>query len=110
MRKLKTRDVPEFCRTLKMIGIKEEIKQIAMKPISAKEAMSEGFDLVYSIFDRATEKDAEAYLYAFLAGPFEMTAEEVADMDLTDFIASIKQLAEGNDLVGFFKSAAASMK
>ena len=109
MRKLITRDIPAFCRTLKAIGIKEELREIA-KTGTAKDVWAAGYDLVYGIFDKATEKNAESYLYEFFAGPFEMTAEQVANMELSEFFKSMKELAEGNDLVGFFKSAAASMK
>lgn len=110
MRKLKTTDIPAFCRCLKAIGIKDQIQQIANDADSIKDAWGLGFDLVWNIFDVATELAGERHLYTFLAGPFEMTAEQVADMDLSDFLSAIKQLSEENDLVTFFKSAGALMK
>jgi len=111
MRKLKTRDVPVLCRCLKAIGIKDEIKAIAQNPEAAKkDAWDKGFDLVYDLFDKATEENGEQYIYTFLSGPFEMDAEAVADMDIADLFAAIKQLAEENDLAGFFGSALRSMK
>lgn len=110
MRKLKTRDIPAFCRCLKKLGIKEKVEEIARQSDTAKDAWSKGFDLLWDVFDMATESEGERYLYAFLAGPFEMTAEEVADMELPELFACVRQLAAENDLAGFFKSAGALMK
>ena len=110
MRKLKTTDIPAFCRCLKKIGIKDRIKQIAEESNKIQDVWNKGFDLIWGIFDIATEQEGEAHLYAFLAGPFEMTPNEVADLDLDILFANLKQLAEENNLLTFFKFAAKSMK
>lgn len=101
MRKLKTSDIPAFCRCLKKLGVKEKVKDLAQKSDTAADAWSKGFDALWDVFDLATEAEGEAHLYAFLAGPFEMTPEEVADLPLPDLFAKCKQLAEENDLAGF---------
>jgi len=82
MRKLKTSDIPAFCRTLKAIGIKEEVKAIAMEASNAAEAWDRGFDLIWGVFDLATEKTGEIELYRFLAPLFESTPEALADLPL----------------------------
>lgn len=110
MRKLKTSDIPAFCRCLKRIGVKDRIQEIAKNTDSAQDAWSRGFDLIWNIFDIATEEEGEQHLYAFLAGPFEMTPEQVADMEIDAFLESLKQLAADNDLKGFFSSAGKLMK
>ena len=110
MRKLKTSDIPAACRCLKKLGLKDQIREIAQSSDSVKDAWSKGFDLLWNVFDIATEAEGEQHLYAFLAGPFEMTAEEVADLELPDLFADLKQLAEENDLTGFFRSAGKLMK
>jgi len=110
MRKLKTSDIMAFCRTVKKIGIKDEIKRISAESDDAKSAWDKGFELIYNIFDLATEKKSEKHLYEFLAEPFEMTAKEVEDMDLEKFIESVKEFASENNLTSFFKSAATLMK
>lgn len=110
MRKLKTSDIPAFCRCLKTIGIRDKVEQIAKDAEKSADIWDKGFELVWNIFDIATENKGEKALYTFLAGPFEKTAQEVEDMDLTDFLSGMKQLAEENDLVSFFKSAGALMK
>lgn len=110
MRKLKTTDIPAFCRCLKKIGIKDRIKQIAEESNKIQDVWDKGFDLIWGIFDVATEQAGEKYLYEFLAGPFEVTPEEVADLDLDILFANLKQMAEENNLLTFFKFAAKSMK
>ncbi len=109
MRKLITRDIPAFCRVLKAIGVDEELREVARVGKTA-DVWAAGYDLVFGIFDKITEKKAEDLLYEFFAGPFEMTAEEVANMEVTELFAYIKQMVQDNDLNGFFKSAATLMK
>lgn len=110
MRKLKTSDVLSFCRCLKKLGVKEKIQNIAKEADSAKDVWDKGFDMMWSIFDLATEAEGENALYEFLSGPFEMSAQEVADLDIDAFFDNLKQLAAENNLTVFFKSAARSMK
>ena len=109
MRKLKTRDIPAFCRVLKALGMKDRIKEVAKEADKMQDVWDKGFDLVWSLFDVATEAKGEGMLYAFFAGPFEMTPEEFADLELPALMDGLHQLAEENNLLGFFKSAAASM-
>ena len=110
MRKLKTSDVPVLCRCLKRIGAKEKFKEIAMTSDTIKDVASRGFDLVWDLFDIATEQTGEDCIYEFLAGPFEMKPEEVRDLDLDVLLDNLKQLVRENNLVAFFKFAAAWMK
>ena len=110
MLKLKTADVPAFCRCAKKLGAKDLIRSIAQQANTASDVWSLGFDALWELFDLATEHEGEKTLYEFLAGPFEMTPEEVANLDLDVTMANLKQMAEENNLLGFFKSAAGSMK
>lgn len=110
MRKLKTRDIPAACRCLKHLGIKDDIRKLAQNSKSIKDAWDRGFELLWRIFDLATENAGESQIYSFLAGPFEMTAEEVADLDMAELIANLKQLCEENDMGLFFKNAGELMK
>lgn len=110
MRKLKTTDIPAFCRCLKKIGIKNEIQAIAKEADNAKDVWDKGFDLIWNIFDLATEAEGENALYEFLAGPFEMNPKAVADLDFEVLFDNLKQLADENNLTVFFKSAAKLMK
>lgn len=110
MRKLKTSDIPAFCRCLKKIGFKDQIQAVAKEADSAKDVWDKGFDMIWGIFDLATEAEGENALYEFLAGPFEMKPREVADLDFEILFANLKQLADENNLTVFFKSAAKLMK
>ena len=110
MRKLKTADIPALCRCVKRIGLKEHLRTIAQEANTAEDVWNQGFDIIWTLIDVATEKDGEAAIYEFLAGPFEMTAKEVADLDLDVMMANLRQLAEENNLANFFKTAAGSMK
>lgn len=110
MRKLKTKDAPALCRCLKKLGLKDKFQTLAREANSVADVWEKGFDFIWDLFDVATEQDGEQVLYDFLAGPFEMTPEEVAELDFDVLMACLKQLAEENNLTGFFKSAAKLMK
>lgn len=110
MRKLKTTDIPAFCRGIKQLGLKDEFKRIAMEANKVQDVWDFGFDIIWKLFDIATEREGEVVIYEFLAGPFEMTTQEVADLDLDVLIANCKQLAAENNLGAFFKSAAKLMR
>lgn len=110
MRKLKTSDIPSFCRCMKKLGVKDQIQTVAKEANNMRDVWDQGFDLIWGIFDLATEAEGENALYTFLAGPFEMQPQDVADMELEDLFASLQQLAEENNLLNFFKFAAKSMK
>ena len=110
MRKLKTSDIPAFCRCLKKLGVRDSIQTIAKEANSTQDVWDRGFNLIWDIFDLATEAEGEQSLYAFFAGPFEMTPQEVADLDFDTLMTNMQQLAADNNLASFFKFAAKSMK
>lgn len=110
MRKLKTKDVPVLCRCIKKLGVKEKFRNIAQQADSIKDVWTVGFDIVWDLFDTATEQKGENIIYEFLSGPFEMTPEQVADLDLEDLISNLQTLAQENNLKVFFKNAAELMK
>lgn len=110
MRKLETSDVFAACRCLKTVGVKEKIKEMAGRADSVSDVWGNGFDLLWDIFDAATEAGGEEAIYRFLAGPLELTADEVRHMPVAALFDSVKAMAEENDLLRFFKSAAGLMK
>ena len=110
MRKLKTCDIPILCRCAKRLGLKEQIQSIAQESDNIQDVWSRGFDFIWNLFDIATEKAGEGCIYEFLAGPFEMTPEEVRDLDMDILLANLQQLVRENNLGAFFKFAAAWMK
>lgn len=110
MRKLKTSDILVLCRSLKTLGLKDQFRAIAQEADSVKDAWDRGFELIWGLFDAATEAAGEAVIYDFLAGPFELAPAEVRNLDLNVFFDSLKKLAEENNLTDFFKFAARSMR
>jgi len=110
MRKLETGDVFALCRCLKKLGVKEKFQEVAKEANTAEDIWDRGFDLVWELFDVATETTGETELCTFLARPFEMTPEEVAHLPVDELISKLKQLAEENNLLTFFKYAARLMK
>jgi hypothetical protein len=110
MRKLETSDVFAACRLLKKLGLKEKFKAIAEEANEIRDVFDKGYDLIWDLFDTATEQKSEAEIYVFLAGPLEMTPEEVAHLHLDKLLESLQQMAVENNLVGFFKSAARLMR
>lgn len=110
MRKLKTSDIPVLCRCVKKLGLKEQIRIVAEESDNIQDIWNRGFDFIWNLFDIATEQVGEGYIYEFLSGPFEMTPEEVRDLDIDILLANIQQLVQENNLGAFFKFAAASMK
>ena len=110
MRKLETADVFAACRLMKKLGLKDKFRSIAEEANTAKDVFDKGYDLMWDLFDTATEQNSEADIYAFLAGPLEMTPEEVKHLHLDKLLESLQQMAVENNLVGFFKSAARLMR
>lgn len=110
MRKLETSDVFAACRLVKKLGLKEKFKAIAEEANEARDVFTKGYDLIWDLFDTATEQQSEAEIYAFLAGPLEMTPEEVSHLHLDKLLESLQQMAVENNLIGFFKSAARLMR
>ena len=110
MRKLKTTDVPVLSRCLKKLGLKEQFRELALKSNGAEDVWENGFDFVWNLFDVATEKTGEAAIYEFLAGPFEMTPKQVANLDLDVLIENLQAMVKENNLGTFFKIAARLMK
>ena len=110
MRKLKTSDIPALSRTLKKLGLKEQFRELAQKSDGTADVWANGFDLMWNLFDTATESTGENALYEFLSGPFEMTPEQVADLDIETLFEMLRKLVEENNLGRFFDIAARLMK
>lgn len=95
---------------IKRVGIKKQIENITKSIDKLSDIEAVGFDIMWQLFDAITEAQGEQEVYNFLAGPFQLTPQEVADLDLADFLDGLKLIAKENNLVGFFKFAANSMR
>lgn len=102
MRKLQAKDLFEFSRLVKQIGIKEELKSVCMNSNTMQDVYESGFEILYGIFDKATEQQAEKKLFEFFSKVFEMPMEEVEEMDPVEFINAILQVANVEKWKSFF--------
>lgn len=112
MRKLITSDLFTAGRMMAQIGAKDIIENAAKNAQKMEDVWENGFDLMWSLFEKASTKGSEDAIYTFLAGPFEMEREEIKGMNLVNFFETVKEFAELNkdDLVPFFKLAEKSTK
>ncbi len=109
MRKLQASDIFSFCRLLKVLNLKEELKQMA-KNATGADAWDTGFEVIYTVFEKATLEKSEQAVYAFLAGIFELDIKEIAQMDPVDLMAGITEAATPEKWRAFFTRAAGLMK
>lgn len=103
MKELNTKDVFNALRLIRSLDIKKEAEGVLREADSVDDVFSDGYALVYVLFEKAVEQSAEKKLYEFLAGPYEMTAEEVGNLSISEQIKNIKQLAKENDLKVFIQ-------
>ncbi|NCU41084.1 hypothetical protein EOL73_05020 [Candidatus Saccharibacteria bacterium] len=103
MRKLQSKDVFNAMRAISKANLKEELKPVLAKisenKMSIEDAGIEGILAVMEIF---SAKKSEQAIYEVLAGPFEMTAKEVEELDLNVMLDNLIQLAQENNLKRFF--------
>lgn len=112
MRSLKATDIFAMARLVNAIGIKEEVKTIAMKAnkLSDITVEEQGFDLLFGIFEKATEKKAEAKFFEFFSGIFEKPVKELENMDPVDFLNGVLEAANVEKWKAFFSAVARLMK
>lgn len=103
MRKLQITDVFNAMRLIREANLREEIKPIIKQAVSGSFSVEDiGFEGILGVVELFTEKKMEQAFYGFLSGPFETEAQDIATMDLVQFVDKIQELAEANDLRRFF--------
>lgn len=113
MRQIKTTDVFRVCRLISAIGVREEIREVALKAEESKDKkvkIDMGFDLLFGIIEKATKENAEKEIYIFIADLFECEWEEVRDMDPIDLFDKLEQVADFEKWKNFFGRVARLMK
>ena len=127
MRNLNTRDVFQFARMIKDLGLKEEIKEVSVKATAALNTQaikveeeenaeggaedngnmleSIGMDMLLGLLEKLTEKKSEEAFYKFLSGPFEIPSEEIGGLDPLDLIESLIKIADVQRWKSFLKLA-----
>lgn len=105
MRKLLTNDLFKFTRLIKSIGLKDEIKRFASDVDKQQDVAAVGVDFLMIILERISDEGTEKLLYEFLSGPFEMEADEIANMELIDMVEALAQIADVEKWRSFLKIA-----
>lgn len=111
MRKLKTLDIFKALRAIQKAGIKQELAPMIAELAKLNNQKSDADAMVnvgimgmITVAEAFAKKDSEQCLYDFLAGPFELQPEEVAEMELDCLSEHLRKLAEENDISNFFRS------
>lgn len=106
MRNLNFGDAFQLARIIKKLKIKDELKEITSNITEESNKMEIGMDLMYAIFDKATEKQTEQEIYKFLSRPFEVKPEEVEKMGLFEVVENFSKVANLEEWKAFLKQAA----
>lgn len=112
MRQIQATDIFALARLLNAIGIKEEVKKIAMQANSIQDLNQSdvGFDFLFGIFEKAIQKKAEKELFEFFSNIFEEDVETVKRLEPVEFIDRILEAADIEKWKAFFSRAAKLMK
>lgn len=113
MRSLQTSDLFSAIRFLNKIGMREEIKDVAIRANESKDNKSKidmGVDLFFGVLAKASQENAEQEVYIFIANIFECEPEEVRVMKPTELFKKLEQAADFEEWQHFFKHVAALTK
>ena len=103
MRKLNTSDVFALARVVRASGIRDELRPLIKRAAESDAPVEDvGIDGLLTVMETLAEHKAERAIYEVLAGPFEMSADDVAAMPLDILALQLKTLAEENQLKRFF--------
>lgn len=105
MRNLQTGDLFELVRLINKIGIKEELKEVAMKIDENSSQKQAGFEIIFSLIEKCAEKNSERAFYELLSKPFECSIEEVEKIDPLDLVENILAIASVEKWKSFLKLA-----
>jgi hypothetical protein len=103
MKKLTGKHVFAMAKIIKAANLKEELCRIIAKSQTVGISPEEiGIETIMAVVNACGDDKVEQRVYEFLDDVFET---KVADMSLESIIQNLKQLAEENNLIDFFKSA-----
>lgn len=108
MRNILLKDVMTFSKIMKQTNIKSSlihiIENVKTKgsAITGKDIEKIGMEVFFTIIESAG--DAEILIYKLLDDIFE-EEKSVKDMEISELMKNLTELAKRNDLISFFKSA-----
>jgi len=105
MRALEFADLYKAQRVLRAAHFTDEIRPLLqMAAENADDLSKVGFKAIFKVLDLLAENEAEARMYDFLAGPFEMDPEEVSHLKLVELQEKVEWLLHEENTAPFFKS------
>lgn len=111
MRKIQTQDVFNAVRLINRLNFKEDLKEIMMAyNEGSRNTVNLACDILFSLMEKATEKNSEKAFYEFLSGPLESTEDEIKKMDLLELIESLNKCADPEKWKIFFGRVSALTK
>lgn len=95
MRALQTHDVFKAMKIVNALGVKEEVKRLALAMQNGKKMSQNevGVEFLLTIIGNAGNEEVEASIYEFLSGILEIPTENISVMDPMDLIEEIKKLS-----------------
>ena len=108
MRTLQNTDIFSLGRILSKANLKEEIKNIATDKNTTPESL--GFDLLFTLFTKCSDKQVEEEIYEFLASIFEVDAEYIKKMDPIVTMEKLQEVADWERWKDFFSLGAKLVK
>lgn len=113
MRKLNTLDLVKASRVVKALKIDNEIKTLAIKVQNGKifgnDAEQLGIELLFAVIGNLGSSESEEKLFEFLSGPFEITPEQVGELEILEMANKFVELIKMEDQEAwrsFFKQLA----
>lgn len=101
MRGLKTKDIKPALKLVRKMNVGEKIKDIVK---TTNDLDSAGVEIVGLILATYTDTEgAEEALMEFLSGPFEMSSNDVLELNLEELLAGIKDIGI-EKIISFFKT------
>ena len=105
MRALEFADLYKAQRVLRAAHFSDEIRpMLIMAAENASDLSKVGFEAIFKVLDLLAENEAEALMYKFLAGPFEMDPEAVSHLGLPELREKVDWLIHEESTLPFFKS------
>lgn len=117
MRDLKSTDLFAALRVVREVGVKDELKSFAQR-ISGKEIGEEkqreiGTEFLFGLLGNAGSEKAEKAIYEFLAGPLEISVQDLREMGPIEFGQKIIEFVDSVDIEAwkaFFTQLAETIK
>lgn len=94
MKNLSGANLFEAMRLIKEAGIREEVKTLADKITDGASVNEVGLELLLTLSEKLSEKKIEHLFWELISKNFEMSPEEVKNLDLFDLLEGLMKIAD----------------